>query len=101
MGHVVHFDASRARNVDAPFFMLRWARCSFRKKHVRTHYAEHGVLHPMASSGHIVDYGAFGARNIDAQFSCSSGLGAVSIKRMLGHVTLNLCFCIRWDLRAT
>jgi hypothetical protein len=31
-------------------------------------------------------------------FSCSGGPGVVSIKRAPGHITLNLFFCIRWDL---
>jgi hypothetical protein len=34
-------------------------------------------------------------------FSCSGGHGAVSINSALGHVTPNLCFYIRWDLRVT
>jgi hypothetical protein len=34
-------------------------------------------------------------------FSCSSGTGTGSTKSLLGHVTPNLCFCIRWDQRVT
>jgi hypothetical protein len=34
-------------------------------------------------------------------FSCSGGTGMDSIKSAKGHVTLNLSFCILWDLPVT
>jgi hypothetical protein len=40
-------------------------------------------------------------RNINTLFSHSSGPGAVYIKIAPGHVTLNLYFCIKWDLPVT
>jgi hypothetical protein len=46
-GHVVHSGASRARNVDGLFFMLRWARCSFHKKHAGSRYVELVFLHQL------------------------------------------------------
>jgi hypothetical protein len=51
--------------------------------------------------GHVVHSGASEARNGNAQFSYSGGIGMDSTKNVLGHVTLNLCFCIRWDLQVT
>jgi hypothetical protein len=50
------------------FFMLRWTRCSFHKKHTGTHYAKLVYLHPVGSAGHIVHSSASGPRNIDALF---------------------------------
>jgi hypothetical protein len=34
-------------------------------------------------------------------FSCSGRSSTDYRKNMQGHVTSNLCFCIRWDMRVT
>jgi hypothetical protein len=41
----------------ALFYMLRWDRYGFDKKHVRTHYAELVFLHLVGSVGHAVHLG--------------------------------------------
>jgi hypothetical protein len=46
-GHVVHFGASGARNIDILFFKLGWDQYRFHKNHVGTHYADGVFLHPM------------------------------------------------------
>jgi hypothetical protein len=61
VGHVVHSGASRAKIVDALFFMLRWPRCSFHKTRARTRYVKLVFLHSVGSAGHVVHSYASGA----------------------------------------
>jgi hypothetical protein len=67
-GHIAHSGVSRERNIDALFFLLRWARCGFHKLHIGTRYAELVFWHPVGSAGHIVYSDVSGPRNIDALF---------------------------------
>jgi hypothetical protein len=55
------FGASKARNIDALFFRLRWDSYGFYKKQARTHYGEVVFLHPVGSACDIVHSGASGA----------------------------------------
>jgi hypothetical protein len=60
-GHVVHFGASGARNIDALFFILGWDQYGLHKKRAGTRYAELVFFHPVGFVGHVVRSGASGA----------------------------------------
>jgi hypothetical protein len=78
------------------------------KRHVETRYATLVSLHSLGSTGHAMHSGASRVRNVRLGhemmmhiFSCSGGTDLDSTKSTTGHVTLNLCFRIRWYLRVT
>jgi hypothetical protein len=56
----VHSGAYRARNVDALFFLIKWAWCSFHKKCAGTHYSQLLFLHPMGFVAHVVNSDKYG-----------------------------------------
>jgi hypothetical protein len=99
--HVVNCGASRSRNIYTLFFVLGCVRYEIDKKCFRTHDAELVFLHPLGSMGHVLHSGVSGCEASGHYFSRSGGPGAVSIKSASGHLTLNLCFCIHWDLWVT
>jgi hypothetical protein len=65
--------------------------------HVRPNF----FLYPAGSVGDVVHSGVSRPQNVNALFSCSGATGMDSTKRASRHVTLNLCFCIQWDLLVT
>jgi hypothetical protein len=81
--------------------MLRWALSGSHKKCIGTRYTEHVFLHPLGSVGHVVGSLMSGVQNIDALFSCLDDPGAERTNSASGHVMLNLCFCIRYNLWMT
>jgi hypothetical protein len=58
-------------------------------------------LHLVGSDGHVVHSGASGKQNVNVLFFMLGGTDTDSIKSVSGHVTLNLCFCIWWDMQVT
>jgi hypothetical protein len=78
--------------------MIRYAWCGFHKKRARTRYFEVVFLHPVGSADHIVHLGASGLRKIVTLFFNLRWDRYGFDKSGSGHVTLNLGFCIQWDL---
>jgi hypothetical protein len=64
-----------------------------------TRYAELVFLFPVGYVGHVVHCSTYGARNVDALFFILGWDQRGFQKSAAGHVTLNMRFCIRWDLR--
>jgi hypothetical protein len=82
-------------------FHARVARCGLPKKLAETRYIKLVFLHPVGYVGHVVDSIASLVRNVDTLFFIPGWDRYRLNKKMLEHVTPNLCFCIRWDLRVT
>jgi hypothetical protein len=81
--------------------MLKSDRYRFRKKRVGTRYTKVVFLHPLGSVGHILHSSAFGREMLTHYFSYSDGTSTDCTKSAPGHITSNLCFCIRCDMRIT
>jgi hypothetical protein len=79
--------------------MLGWDRYGFDKMGTGTHYAKLMFSHPVGSAGHVISSVALGREMSMHYFSCLGGTNTDLMESALGHVTLNLCFYFRWDLR--
>jgi hypothetical protein len=101
VGHIVHCDASEAQNVKALFFVLGRDQYGFDQIFIRTRYAELLFLHPVRSVGHVVHSSASGLQNADILFFMLGWDQYGSHNSVLEHITPNMCFCIRWDMRVT
>jgi hypothetical protein len=98
-GHVVHYGASEARNVDTLFLMPVRAPCGSHRRHVETRCTKLVSLHLMRSVGHVVYSVRPGRQTLMHYFSCLCGPCVDPIKSAPKHVTMNLCFYFCWDLR--
>jgi hypothetical protein len=82
-------------------FHARAGLLRFPYKFDGTCYVQPVFLHMVGYAVHVVHSGAFEHETSTHYFSSSGDPGAVFIKSAPGHVTQNLCFCNRWDLRVT
>jgi hypothetical protein len=71
------------------------------QKRARTCYIEHVFLHSVGSAGHVVGSGAFEVWNVDALIFVLMWYLCGSHKMCDGTSYMNMCFCIRWDIRVT
>jgi hypothetical protein len=94
-GLVVSFDVSRARNVEAPFFMLGWDWYGFHKKSVPGHFTPnlcYCIQWDLWGTQFIPVH--LGHETLKYYFSYSGGTGMNSTKKRGGtfhteHVTLH------------
>jgi hypothetical protein len=100
-GHVVRPGASGARNIDALFFMLRVGHVRNPQTARRDKYTELMFLHLVRSVGPECVLVRSGHETSMHYFPCSCAPTADATKSVLGHITSNLYFCIRWDLQVT
>jgi hypothetical protein len=98
-GHVVHSGASGVQNIDALLFMLGWDWYGFEKKARWDMLIRTCVFASDRICGSPNPFRCLRDAKQRHTFFCIGGTGTDLTESESGHVTPNLCFCIRWDLR--